>query len=105
MCTGNGILERKTIEKWEWDFNSSNRKAGIVGFELGFEKKKNNLLGNGIRTPPSGPSVEKQKQQMIKLRNLGGAEKLFFCHKMNKSASTGGFSLLMKLFIQVYENK
>ena len=53
----------------------------------------------------SGPSVEKQKQQMIKLWNLGGAEKFFFCHKMNKSASTGGFSQLMKLFIQVYENK
>ena len=81
MCTGNGIHERKTIEKWEWDFNSSNRKAEIVGFELGFElgfeKKKNNLLGNGIRTPPSGPSVEKQKQQMIKLRSYGGAEKFF----------------------------
>ena len=76
MCTGNGIHERKTIEKWEWDFNSSNRQAGIVGFELGFEKKKTISweMGSG---PPSGPSVEKQKQQMIKLRNLGGAEKFF----------------------------
>ena len=30
------------------------QQAGIVGFELGFEK--NNFLGNGIRTPPSRPS-------------------------------------------------
>ena len=84
----------------EWDFNSSNRQAGIVGFEQGFEKKKNQFAGKWDQDPPSGPSVEKQKQQMMKLRSLGGAEKFFFCHKMNKSASTGGFSLLMKLFIQ-----
>ena len=88
-----------------WDFNSSNRKGGIVGFELGFEKKKKQFAGKWDQKPPSGPSVEKLKQQMIELRNLGGAEKFFFCHKMNKSASTGGFSVLMKLFIQVYENK
>ena len=47
LCTVNGIHERKTIEKWEWDFNLSNRQAGIVGFELGFEKRKH-FLGNGI---------------------------------------------------------
>ena len=46
LCTVNGIHERKTIEKWEWDFNLSNRQARIVGFE------KNNLLENEIRTPP-----------------------------------------------------
>ena len=80
LYTGNGIHERKTIEKWQGDFNSSNRKAGIVGFELGFEKKKETIcweMGSGP-PPPSGPSVKKQKQQMIKLRNLGGAEKFFF---------------------------
>ena len=87
-------------------FQFEQSKGWNCGIWAGIWKEKNNLLGNGIRTPPSGPSVEKQKQQMIKLRNLGGAEKFFFfCHKMNKSASTGGFSQLMKLFIQVYENK
>ena len=30
FCTGNGIHERKTIEKWVWDFNLSNRQAEIV---------------------------------------------------------------------------
>ena len=70
-----------------------------------WNEKKKQFAGKWDQDPPSGPSVEKQKQQMIKLRNLGGAEKFFLCHKMNKSASTGGFSLLMKLFIQVYENK
>ena len=49
----------------------------------------------------SSPLVEKQKQQMYEIR---ATQKSFFCHKMNKSASTGGFSLLMKLFIKVYEN-
>ena len=24
LCTGTGIHEKKTIEKWEWDFNVSN---------------------------------------------------------------------------------
>ena len=24
LCTGTGIDETKTIEKWEWDFNLSN---------------------------------------------------------------------------------
>ena len=24
LCTGTGIHEKKTIEKWEWDFNLSN---------------------------------------------------------------------------------
>ena len=63
FALGMGFMkeERRTTEKWEWDFNLSN-----TGFELGFEKK---MLGNGTRTPPSGPSVGKQKQQMIKLRN------------------------------------
>ena len=56
-----------------WDFNLSNRQAGIVGFELGFETKKKTICWE----MGSGPSVEKQKQQMIKLRNLGGAEKFF----------------------------
>ena len=42
---------KKTIEKWEWDFNLSNTGWDC---ELGFEK--NNFLGNGIRTPPSRPS-------------------------------------------------
>ena len=99
MCTGNGILERKTIEKWEWDFNSSNRKAGIVEFELGFEKEKNNLLGNGILCTGNGiherKTIEKWEWDFNSSNRI----------KMNKSASTGGFSLLMKLFIQVYENK
>ena len=27
LCTGNGIHARKTIEKWEWDFNLSNTTA------------------------------------------------------------------------------
>ena len=53
---------------WEMGFcalglgfmEKNNRKMGatqaeIVGFELGFEK--NNFLGNGIRTPPSRPSL------------------------------------------------
>ena len=34
LCTVNGIHERKTIEKWEWDFNLSNRQAGIVEFSF-----------------------------------------------------------------------
>ena len=33
LCTVNGIYERKTIGKWEWEFNLSNRQAGIVGFK------------------------------------------------------------------------
>ena len=37
---------------WEMGFCAL---AGIVGFELGFEK--NNFLLNGIRTPPSRPSL------------------------------------------------
>ena len=81
---------------------STGRNCGIWA---GIWKEKKQFAGKRDQDPPSGPSVEKQKQQMIKLRNLGGAEKFFLCHKMNKSASTGGFSLLMKLFIQVYENK
>ena len=46
-------------------------------------RRKINLLGNGIRTPtpppspPSGPSVEKQRQQMIKLR-IRAAQNSFF---------------------------
>ena len=72
-----------------------------MGFELGFEKKKNQFAGKWDQDPfpppppPSGPSVKKQRQQMIKL----------FCHKMNKSASTGGFSLPKEFFVKVYENK
>ena len=66
------------------------------GIWAGIWKEKKQFAEKWDQDPPSGPSVEKQKQQMIKLRNL---------NKMNKSASTGGFSLLMKLFIQVYENK
>ena len=31
-----------------------------MGFELGFEK--NNLLGNGIRTPPSRPSMKESQK-------------------------------------------
>ena len=54
--------------------------------------------------PPSGPSVEKQDNNWLNYK-LGRRSKVFSCHKMNKSASTGGFSLLMKLFIEVYENK
>ena len=78
MCTGNGILERKTIERLEWDFDWSNRKAGIVGFELGFEKKKETIyLEMGSGPSPSGPSVEKQRQQMIKLL-IRAAQKSFF---------------------------
>ena len=73
----NGIHERKTIEKWEWDFNLSNRQAGFVRFE-----KQKQFAGkwnqdNPPRPPSSGPLFEKQRQQMIKLRNLGGAEKFF----------------------------
>jgi len=34
---------------------------------------------------------------MIKLRNYGGTAQVFFCHKMNKSASIGRFSPLIKL--------
>ena len=71
-------MKKKTIEKWEWDFNLSNQQAGIpVGIELGFEK--NNLLRNGIRSPPPplGPSVEKQRPQMIKLR-FRARQKSFF---------------------------
>ena len=44
---------KKTIDKWEWDFNLSNTGWDC---ELGFEK--NNFLGNGIRTPPSRPSLK-----------------------------------------------
>ena len=49
-------------------------------WDLSWDLKKNNLLGNGIRTPrplPSGPLVEKQRQQMIKLR-IRAAQKSFF---------------------------
>ena len=76
-----------------------------MGFELGFEKK-NQFAGKWDHdlSPPSGPSVEKQRQQMIKLRIRAG-QKSFFCHKMNKSASTGGFSLPKEFFVKVYENK
>ena len=49
-------LNRKTIEKWEWDFNLSNTGWDRGIFELGFEK--NNFLGNEIRTPLHDPLVE-----------------------------------------------
>ena len=49
-----------------------------MGFELGFEKNIYQFAGKWDQDPPTGPSVEKQKQQMIKLRHLGGAEKFFF---------------------------
>ena len=38
--------ERRTIEKWEWDFNLSN-----TGFELGFEKNKTICWEMGSGTP------------------------------------------------------
>ena len=45
---GLGFMKKKTIEKWEWDFNLSNT-GWDCWIELGFEK--NNFLVNGIRTP------------------------------------------------------
>ena len=48
-----------------WDLSWDLKRKKTISWEM----------GSG---PPSGPSVEKQKQQMIKLRNLGGAEKFFF---------------------------
>ena len=47
LKNGNGISIRAT-------------QAGILGFELGFEK--NNFLGNGIRTPPSRPSIQNNSE-------------------------------------------
>ena len=57
-------------------------KVGM-GFQFeqptaGIWKEKKQFAGKRDQDPPSGPSVEKQKQQMIKLRNLSGAEKFFF---------------------------
>ena len=39
--------ERRTIEKWEWDFDLSN-----TGFELGFEKNKTICWEMGSGPPP-----------------------------------------------------
>ena len=36
-------------------FQFEQHRLGLWGLELGFEK--NNLLGNGMRTPPSQPSM------------------------------------------------
>ena len=66
---GNGISIR-AIDRLElWD----------LSWDL---KKKKQFAGKWDQDPPpprppSGPSVEEQKQQMIKLRNLGGADKFF----------------------------
>ena len=83
------------------DDHSSLWQAGIVGFELGFEKKDQfaRKWDQDTSPPPSGPSVEKQRQQIFKLR-ITAAQKSFFCHEMNKSASTGGFSLPKEFFVK-----
>ena len=54
LCTGTGIHENKKQLKNGNGISIWATQAGIVGFELGFEKK-NNFLGNGIRTPLHDP--------------------------------------------------
>ena len=48
FALGMGFMkeERRTTEKWEWDFNLSN-----TGFELGFEKNKTICWEMGSGTP------------------------------------------------------
>ena len=44
------FMKKKNNRKMGMGFQFEQLQAGIVGFELGFEK--NNFLGNGIKTPP-----------------------------------------------------
>ena len=69
-----------------------------MGFELGFEKKQ--FAGKWDQDLP--PWLKSKNNKCTK---LGRRRKVFFCHKMNKSASTGGFSLPKEFFVKVYENK
>ena len=60
-------------------FQFEQHRLGLWDLSWDLKRKETICWEMGSGPPaPSGPSVEKQKQQMIKLRNLGGAEKLFF---------------------------
>ena len=53
---GLGFKKKKTIEKWElMGFQFEQHRLGL--WDLSWDLKKNNFLGNGIRTPPSRPSL------------------------------------------------
>ena len=59
-------------------FQFEQHRLGLWDLSWDLKRKKKQFAGKWDQDPPSGPSVEKQKQQMIKLRNLGSADKFFF---------------------------
>ena len=88
-------------------FQFEQSKGWYCGIWAGIWKEKKQFAGKWDQDPPplQDPRLRSKNNKWLNYEIWAAQKSFFQCNKMNKSASTGGFLLLMKLFIQVYENK